>query len=81
MKKLLIVAALSLGLAAPAPAAVSSDRFERIYELAREVCPAAFRASDANYVTRSADRAGLNSEETLLLFNYCLMYLRGRVDG
>jgi len=82
--------ALSLLVASPAFAEpVTSDEIIKVNELAKDVCPAAMetalRTQDfrgtASLVVDSARKAGMSSEQTVLLLNYCIAYQRGVMDG
>ena len=92
MRNIMILGAAALAtLAVPAAAGpwdgdASDDpvavRAEYVWEVSKVVCPRAFQeGQDANAVI---DRAGvtyrLNSNERLLLGNYCITYSQGMID-
>jgi hypothetical protein len=59
-------------------------RFEMVYELALKACPAAriaqmndlMKAGD--FLTALAKRANYTTNESILLKNYCLLWIQGR---
>lgn len=79
MKKIVAVLAAVFALStATAQAAITKQRIEEIFSIAKSECPAIYQAKDAQEYMRSLqDSMFLDNEEVILLLNFCLMYGQG----
>lgn len=82
MKKFLPILAL-LGLLIPtqALADITKDRMEEVYLIAKRECPKVFKSSDTKtYMSAVIAAHGLDHEESMLMFNFCIIYGVGAED-
>lgn len=66
-------AAVTPGLKTPVPI-----RYELVYEVARVICPQTH--GDRTIVEIAARRMALTDDETVSLYNHCILYAQGKGD-
>lgn len=56
-------------------------RYELVFETAKRACPAAYPETDPGVVINNiADRMVFSNDETLLLYNFCIVWVEGRIS-
>lgn len=78
------IAAAMLLAASPAAAELNDDEVEAIFVLSKEVCPGTFApdVEDAGeHLMQIIAEEQLNTSQSLLLMNFCLMYGEGLTRG